>query len=257
VSLPERHPYGPGRGQHGELWLPAGDGVHPVAVLLHGGFWRAQYGRREMDALCADLAGRGWVAWNVEYRRLGRQSGGGFPRTLEDVAAAVDHLADLPAHPLVDVRPVRHRLDLERVVAIGHSAGGQLATWLATRERPRVPVSRVVALAGVVDLRLASELELSGGAADLFLGGSPAQVPERYAAASPAERLPLGVPALLVHGARDEIVPPLMSERFAAAARAAGDDVVHIVCAGAGHMEHLDPAGAPWRAVTAWLDQRP
>jgi acetyl esterase/lipase len=257
VSPLERHPYGPARGQHGELWLPEGDGTHPVAVLLHGGFWRAQHARGQMDALCADLVRRGWAAWNVEYRRLGRLSGGGFPRTLEDVAAAVDHLADLPAHPVVDVRPVRHRLDLDYVAAIGHSAGGQLATWLATRPRPRVRVRAVVAQAGVVDLRLGSELALSGGVVEQFLGGTPAQVPERYAAASPAERLPLGVPALLIHGGRDDVVPPLMSERFAAAARAAGDDVMHIVYAHAGHMEHLDPDGALWRVVAAWLDQRP
>ena len=67
-----------------------------MAAVLHGGFWKAQYGRKLMRPLCADLAARGWAAWNVEYRRLGRLSGGGFPRTLDDVAAAVDHLADLP-----------------------------------------------------------------------------------------------------------------------------------------------------------------
>jgi acetyl esterase/lipase len=253
VSPPERHAYGPGRGQFGELRLPEGDGEHPVAVLVHGGFWRAQHGRKLMHALAADLVARGWATWNLEYRRVGRLSGGGYPRTLDDVAAAVDHLAVLPAHPAVDVRPVRHRLDLGRVVAVGHSAGGHLAAWLATRADARVPVSAVVAQAGVLDLRLASQLRLSGAVVHRFLGGTPASVPERYAAASPAERLPLGVPALLVHGGRDDVVPPEMSERFAAAARAAGDDVELVVAADEDHMAHLDPRSASWRAVTAWI----
>jgi acetyl esterase/lipase len=217
-------------------------------VVLHGGFWRAQYGRRLMHALCADLAARGWAAWNVEYRRLGRLSGGGYPRTLEDVAAAVDHLADVPAH--------RHGpapLALERVVAIGHSAGGHLAAWLPTREAPRVRVTAVVAQAGVLDLRLASELGLSRGVVHRFLGGTPGAVPERYAAASPAQRLPLGVPALLTHGDRDDVVPSLMSERFAVAARAAGDDVELALAPGEDHDGHLDPANPLWRAVIEWI----
>lgn len=246
MSLPERHPYGTARSQYGELFLPAGDGPWPVAVVLHGGFWRAQYGRKLMRPLCADLAARGWAAFNVEYRRLGRLSGGGYPRTLEDVAAAVDHLAELPAHGT-------GALDLSRVVAIGHSAGGQLAAWLATRPDPRVRVTAVVAQSGVVDLRLASELGLSRGVVDRFLGGRPAVVPERCAAASPAERLPLGVPALLTHGGRDDIVPPVMSERFAAAARAAGDEVDMVIEPREGHFAHLDVGNPLWRAVTAWI----
>jgi len=246
VSLPERHRYGTARSQFGELLAPAGDGPWPVAVVLHGGFWRAQYGRKLMRPLCADLAARGWAAFNVEYRRLGRRSGGGYPQTLEDVAAAVDHLAQLPARG-------SGALDLARVVAIGHSAGGHLAAWLATREDARVPVTGVVSQAGVVDLRLGSELGLSAGVVHRFAGGTPAAVPERYAAASPAERLPLGVPLLLTHGDRDEIVPPVMSERFAAAARAAGDRVDLVIEPGADHFGHLDPESALWRAVTAWL----
>jgi acetyl esterase/lipase len=249
VSLPEHHRYGRARSQFGELFLPAGGSALPVAVVLHGGFWRAQYGRKLMRPLCADLAARGWAAFNVEYRRLGRLSGGGYPRTLEDVAAAVDHLAELPAHG-------HFSLDLERVVAIGHSAGGHLAAWLATREEPRVRVSAVVAQAGVVDLRLAAELRLSRGVVDRLLGGNPESVPERYAAASPAERLPLDVPALLTHGGRDEIVPPAMSERFAAAARAAGDDVDLVIEPGEDHFAHLDPENALWRAVTRWIEHR-
>lgn len=246
MSLPERHPYGSARSQYGELYWPDGHGPWPVAVVLHGGFWRAQYGRRLMRPLCADLAARGWAAFNVEYRRLGRLSGGGYPRTLDDVAAAVDHLAALPAH---DDRV----LDLSRVVAIGHSAGGHLAAWLATREGARVPVTAVVAQAGVLDLRLASELRLSRAVVHRLLGGTPDAVPERYAAASPAERLPLGVPVLLTHGGRDGIVPPAMSERFAAAARAAGDEVELVIEPDADHFGHIDPDDPLWRAVTAWI----
>jgi acetyl esterase/lipase len=248
VSLPERHPYGRARCQFGELFLPSGDASFPVAVVLHGGFWKAQYGRKQTHAICADLTARGWAAWNVEYRRLGRLSGGGYPRTLDDVAAAIDHLADIPAHA-ADV------LDRGRVVAIGHSAGGQLAAWLATRKRPRVHVRGVVAQAGVTDLLMASELRLSNGVVHRFLGGTPTEVPERYTRASPAEQLPLGVPALVTHGDRDDVVPPEMSERFADAARSAGDDVALVVEPG-GHYGHLDPEHALWRAVTTWLDER-
>ena len=246
MSLPERHPYGRARSQYGELFVPAAGPPWPVAVVLHGGFWRAQYGRKLTRTLCTDLAARGWAAFNVEYRRLGRLSGGGYPRTLDDVAAAVDHLAVMPAHG-------RGELDLARVVAIGHSAGGHLAAWLATRDEARVPVTAVVAQAGVVDLRLASELGLSRGVVHRLLGGTPDSVPDRYAAASPAERLPLGVPALLTHGGRDDIVPPAMSERFAAAARAAGDEVDMVVEPGEGHFGHLDPENPLWRAVTSWI----
>jgi acetyl esterase/lipase len=250
VSLPEHHAYGRARCQFGELFLPHdGHAPFPVAVVLHGGFWKAQYGRKQTRPVCADLVARGWAAWNVEYRRLGRLSGGGYPCTLDDVAAAVDHLAEVPAHDA-------GVLDRTRVVAIGHSAGGHLAAWLATREQARVAVTGVVAQAGVVDLRLASELRLSNGVVQRFLGGAPDDVPERYAHASPAERLPLGVPALLTHGGRDDIVPPVMSERFADAARAAGDEVELVLEPGAGHYGHLAPENALWRAVTAWLTSR-
>jgi acetyl esterase/lipase len=232
----ERLAYGPDPSQHGELTR----GGHDVAVLIHGGFWRAAYGLDLMRDLAADLAARGWTTWNLEYRRLGK--GGGWPATLEDVAAGVDHLAEL-----VGGGPPR------RVVAVGHSAGGQLAAWAATRERPRVRLDAVVVQAGVVDLRLAWELRLSGGVVADFLGAPPDEVPDRCAAASPRERLPLGVPVLLVHGALDDDVPPRMSREFAAAARAAGDTVTLHEVDEEGHMEHVAPRSALWRRVTAWL----
>ena len=233
----EHHRYGDKRSQYGELFLPDADGPFPVAVVIHGGFWKAQYGRRLMHPLCRDLAGRGWAAWNLEYRRLGRLSGGGWPRTFDDVAEGIDHLADLLAP-----------LDLSRVVAIGHSAGGHLAAWSATREAPRVPVTAFVSQAGVLDLQRAWEWRLSDGVVRRLLRGTPEQQPARYAAASPAARLPLRVPALLTHGGRDDIVPPAMSEEFQ---RAAGCDL--FVAPEEDHFGHLDAEYALWVAVFDWL----
>jgi acetyl esterase/lipase len=195
--------------------------------VLHGGVWKAEYDLTLMDALCEDLARRGWAAWNVEYRRLG--NGGGVPETLEDVSAAIDVLATLP-------------VDTSRVVTIGHSAGGHLAAWAATRENPRVAVTGVVSQAGVLDLARGAELHLSDGVVNRFLKGNPTQI------ASPIERLPLGVPALLTHGGRDDIVPVEISERFA---RESGATL--IVEPDEDHFGHLDPDNPLWQAVIKWL----
>jgi acetyl esterase/lipase len=232
------HRYGDHPSQLGELFLPpSGEGA-PVAVVIHGGFWRHAYDRSLTDGLCEDLASAGWAAWNLEYRRLGR--GGGWPETFEDVAAGIDHL-----DRLVD--------DLSVVVTIGHSAGGHLTLWAAARPEPRVRVTHAVAQAGVVDLVEAARLGLSRGVAEELLGGSPSEVPERYELASPAARLPLGVPQLLVHGGRDEIVPAQMSRAYASSAAAAGDDVELVVHEELGHFEHLDPSSAAWESVRTWL----
>jgi acetyl esterase/lipase len=194
-----------------------------------------------MDSLCEDLAEAGWAAWNLEYRRLG--VGGGWPATLDDVAAGIDHLSTLP----------RPHLELGVVAAIGHSAGGQLALWSAARKEPRVRVTHAIAQAGVVDLAEAARLGLSRGVVHELLGAAPAEAPERYALASPAALLPLGIPQLLVHGGRDEIVPAAMSRSYAEAARAAGDRVDLIVHEQLGHFEHLDPRSPAWRSVRDWL----
>ena len=227
--------------------MPEGAGPFPAAVLIHGGFWKAQYGRKLMRPLARDLAGRGWAAWNIEYRRIGRLGGGGWPRTFDDVAAGIDHLAEL----------THVSLDLSRVVAIGHSAGGHLAAWAATHDGlnalPRVPLTAAVSQAGVLDLERAWELRLSRGVVRTFLGGTPAEVPERYEQASPIRRLPAGVPMLAVHGVLDEDVPAGISREFAEAARAAGDSCELVIVDGEGHYEHLDPASKVWAAVLEWL----
>lgn len=249
VARPARHRYGEHRSQVAELFLPDGDGPHPVAVLIHGGFWRHRYNLRLEHAVARDLQGRGWAVWNVEYRRL--HGDGGWPETFADVGAAIDLLVELDAP-----------LDLDRAVSIGHSAGGHLALWAAGRPRlpdgapgaaPRVRMRRAVAKAGAADLEEVARLELSEGAAADLMGGHPHEVPERYALASPVRLLPLGVPLLLVHGEADQVVPASLSVRFAEAARAAGDDCELVLVPGEGHRAHLDPCAEVWRAVVAWL----
>jgi len=251
-GVPERLTvaYGQNRHQKGDLHLPAGTARGlPVVVVVHGGFWRAGYGYDLGTPLATDLANAGYAAWNVEYRRVG--GGGGWPTTFSDLAAAVDALA-----AAVQER-AGGRLDLDRVVAVGHSAGGHLAVWAAARRglppdapgaAPRVRLRGAVSQAGVVDLAAAAREGLGGGAAQALLGGGPGAVPERYAVASPYERLPLGVPVALVHGEADDIVPIGQSERYAAEARRRGDAVELVRLPGTGHFELIDPATEAWRA---------
>src|SRR4051794_32633003 len=238
-----RHRYGSHFHQFADLLQPSeGSGPFPVAVVLHGGFWREQHSLDLTDDLARDLARRGWAAWNIEYRRVGERSGGGWPVTLEDVAAAIDVLGALDAP-----------LDLGRVVAIGHSAGGHLALLAAGRAAPGVRLAGVVSQAGVTDLVEADRLGLGEGAPAEVLGGPAAEAPDAYAAASPVERVPLGVPALLVHGDADERVPVAQSTAYAQAARAADDEVELVVRPGEGHFVHIDPAAEAWADVVGWL----
>jgi acetyl esterase/lipase len=205
-----RYHYGQDPSQFAEISLPAGSAPAPVVVIVHGGYWQSGYGLELGRPLAADLAGRGYAAVNVEYRRMG--SGGGWPQTGEDVAAAVDALTG----------QAPGRLDLKRVVGLGHSAGGQLAGWLASRRDVAVPLTGVVLQAGVLDLVHGADEGLGGGAVEEFLGGTPAERPDAYAQASPIALVPLGVRSVCVHGTSDGLVPIDQSERFVAAAQKAG-----------------------------------
>jgi acetyl esterase/lipase len=186
TSSPLRHYYGPDPSQFADLHLPAGQRRSGTVVLVHGGWWGPKYGADNLDSAAADLAGRGWVAWNIEYRRLGL--GGGYPSTLEDAAAAIDYLAAL------------EDVDTGRVAAIGHSAGGHLAVWAAGRTKlatsapgagPVVEIAGAISLAGVLDLGAAAREKIGNGAVIELMGGAPGECPDRYAAADPLAQVPI------------------------------------------------------------------
>jgi acetyl esterase/lipase len=251
-QVPDTLAYGPEPSQVGDLWVPDGDGPHPVAVLFHGGFWYHAWERDLMDGSAADLARRGIAAWNVEYRRVG--AGGGWPATGDDAGCATEHL--------VALAPV-YGLDLSRVAVLGHSAGAQLALWVAARGR-RASVHPVLAvgLATIGDLAAARADAIGGGSVTRLLNAEGVVDPEAALAdASPMARLPIGVPQLLAHAVDDGVVPVSQTTRYADAARAAGDDVSVLQLDAGGHFDLIDPGTPAWAtvgaAVEGWLSSRP
>lgn len=239
--------YGDDPEQIAELRAPAEHAgpPRPLVVVIHGGFWRAAYDRRHTGPLAADLAARGYPVAQLEYRRTG-QPGGGWPGTLDDVAAG---LAALPALAR-DVLPAGSVAPGPPVL-LGHSAGGHLALWYAARSPE--PVRGVLALAPVSDLAEAYRLDLDDGAVAALLGGGPDEVPDRYAAADPARIGPPRVRTVLLHGALDRQVPPEMSVRYVAAARRIGADVRLVELPDCEHFGLITPWSAAWSMVIATL----
>lgn len=248
-------PYGPEPQHVGDLYVPqapARPGT-PVVVLIHGGFWRSYWRRDLMTPLAEDLVAAGAVVWNIEYRRVG--AGGGVPATLRDVAQAVD---------LLDLVAPRYGFDTTDVALVGHSAGGHLAAWLATRRLRHVDgvhtvvvtPTRVVALAPVLDLVEAESRALGNHATAEFVGARLDENRGAYEAISPAHLLPLRVPMAIVHGIDDDRVPHDMSVAYASHARGAGDDVTLLSVAGADHFSVIDPRHEAWGMARSWLEAR-
>jgi acetyl esterase/lipase len=231
--------YGREPEQVGEWWLPAEPVGAPPVVLIHGGFWKPAYDRHLEDDVAAALVERGAAVWNVDYRA----GTAGWPAPLHDVTAAVDA-----------VRRSEHAagLDLARLALVGHSAGGHLALWLASRVQAHV----VVGQAPVADLVSAYREDLGDGAVARLTGASPDEAPDRYAYGSPREHVPItGPQVVLIHGDRDQEVPLRQSEEFVAADRAAGGRAQLRALGGIGHYEHLDPASAAGAELLATLER--
>jgi acetyl esterase/lipase len=219
--------------QFAELRLPTKDPLATV-VLLHGGYWLPGYGLELMNPLSFELTDLGFATWNVEYRRTAE--GGGFPTTLSDVAAAVDRL---------DGKGLPGGL-AGNVVLLGHSAGGHLAVWAASRTdrtpggEPKVEPRGAISLAGVLDLVRAGSASGSTDPVTAFMGGSPTQTPESYALADPALLVPAGCPVGAVDAEDDETVPPEQSTSYVALAESAGATVERVVVPG-DHLSLIDP----------------
>lgn len=241
----QRFYYGSQLPQFGDLRLPKGRGPHPVAIVIHGGAWGSSVSLHYTASLSAALTCAGVATWNIEYRRIG--GGGGWPQTFQDVGAAADFLRDLAT---------RYPLDLTRVVATGHSAGGHLSPWLAARHRlspgdelyvPNpLPLRGVVPLAGPADLArfVVAVPRFEDAVRQLLGGGSDEEIARHMKEGSPAELLPLGVPQIFINGDNDPSVPIEVVHEYAAKARAAGDDV-QVISVEGGHFESVDPALQP------------
>ena len=253
--LPADHrlAYGGDPNQLGELRVPQGAGPHPVVVLVHGGCWKAEYASlRDLGPMADALKTNAIASWNIEYRRLG-QPGSGWPGTYLDVGRGIDHLRQIGT---------QYRLDLTRVVVLGHSAGGHLAMWAATRQRVPAksalhvakPLSLrgVINLAGTIDMRenitnmqtLCKDTVVTG-----LMGGTPASAPDRYNEVSANALVPFGVPQILVWGEHEDFVPLSLAKRHVEAATKAGDRARLIVIPGIGHFESASPRSSAWPTV--------
>jgi acetyl esterase/lipase len=235
--------YGAAAEQKVDLWLPAGPGPHPTVLMVHGGCWQTDIADRTlMNWVAADLRSARVAVWNIDYRGVDRP-GGGYPGTFADVAAAADAMRTHAA---------KYRLDTRRIVAVGHSAGGHLALWLAGRSKlptgsplrtaTPLPVAQVVSLGGLPDLEAtaASPDNGCGTAVVARLTGG------RYDDTSVPRLLPIGVPQHLVNGREDRIIPYRMATDYVARARAAGDSATLHRVARTGHVELVTPDTPAW-----------
>ena len=242
--------YGPAAAQVAELFLPKGKGPHPVVVLIHGGCFLKQFeGLPQTSAIAADLASRGYAVWNVEYRKLG-EAGAGYPGTFQDVATAIDALR---------LQAAAHDLDLSRVIAVGHSAGGHLALWAASRGRiapgsllhaaDPLRLRAVISLAGIGDLKGQGKifgLPCGEDTLDLLID---TERRDPYGDTSPAELLPTGAKVVMVHGVFDSVMPPYTGLAYAEHVRRAGDAAEVVTIADAGHFDLVIPTTAAWREI--------
>ncbi len=223
-----------------------------VICLLHGGFWRMPYDRQQLTPLSIDLLKRGFIVWNVEYRRTG-DAGDGWPATLDDAIAALNHL--------IFLKQKYTSIDLSRVIVAGHSAGGHLAIWAAGQRDKNVTGAdalqikpyAVIGLAPVINFQKTIGTQEGREAVFALLGGSPDEYPHRYLACSPIKMLPIKMRQLIIHGDSDEVLPVEWTREYVDAARNAGDDITYIEIVHGQHMDYLNTNSAAVSRLCDWL----
>lgn len=252
----------------GELKIPSGSGPFPIAILIHGGCWRSDTGSTaRYRPVANDLAGHGVATWNIEYRRVGHE-GGGWPGTFLDLGSAVDYLATISNS---------HSLNLDRVVALGHSSGGHFAAWLASRPllpesskirgEPKVHLSGVVMSDAFIDPKVidshgeTGDIYCRGPLLERLMGGTPETEPEQLRQISPIEWLAWGIPQeYVVSSLRYPVTPPrplaggrttMIMPDYPELARNAGDDINVVVIPEAGHFDFLEPGDKSYNEVIA------
>ena len=251
--------YGADPLQHVDLWLPRGKGPFPTVLMIHGGCWLTGIAQADiMDYAAADLRGRGIAVWNVEYRGVDRP-GGGYPGTFADVAAATDALRE--AAP-------RYHLAIDRLVAFGHSAGGHLALWAASRGHlPKtsplwhadpLPIATVISTGGLPDLERVRALSPNCGGqvlmdrlTDVERRGDPAA----WRDTSPARMMPSPARQILVAAEQDGISPPALTTDYARKAAAAGAPARTVIVPGEGHVELIAPGSKAWATEVALIEE--
>lgn len=248
--------YGDNQVQVVDLWLPKGKGPHPTVLMVHGGCWQTEIAdRRIMDWIADDLRKRGIAVWNIDYRGVDR-AGGGYPGTFLDTAAAADALRDHAG---------RYHLDISRIVAVGHSAGGHLALWLAGRSRlpadsalrqgTPLPIATAISLGGLPDLEEAARPPGSGCGTEVIARLTGSGRADVFADTSVPRLAPLGVPQILINGAEDRIIPTFYAEDYARPMRAAGDKVEVRMIPATGHVELVAPGTRAWAAAVEEIEK--
>lgn len=238
-----------------DVYLPPGEhkaGTVPLVILIHGGSWQAQVGADSFVTFSRRLAERGLAVYNVEYRRVG--SGGGWPTTFKDVAAALDFVPD--------VRRSIPEIDTTNAVVVGHSAGGQLAMWAGTRHNlepgevgaaPKFAPTSVVSLAGPLDMRTA--VRLGDDRIVTALGGQPNQVTDRYTSVDPIQNIDPKVPILAMVGTNDHVVPPILSQNYVNAVKREGGTGTVVLLDGADHVSIVTPSAPTFPLVVETISR--
>ncbi len=251
--------YGDDALQHVDVWLPKVGTLHPVVLMVHGGCWQTDVADASlMNYIAGDLRARGIAVWNIEYRGVDRP-GGGYPGTFLDAASAADALV---AHAK------KYRLDMSNVVALGHSAGGHLALWLAAREAiPKgsalysskpLKIATAISIGGLPDLKAAQTPpgDTCGADAVHKLTGKPsASRPDVYYDTSPPELMPFSANQVLVNATLDRIAPPSFADDYEALAKSHKIVVRRIVVPDEGHVELIAPGTASWAAAVREIER--